>query len=166
MPLSTVGPAWLLASLAAAALAHALIGAVGPWLAADAGAYDEHSHAAVVPVMLIALALAAAALLRIGAGIAARRRGADPVRLVAGEVAGLPALWAPAAIAAGAFAVLVVMEFANIRLLQSGARRRRTRQQSAVGGALGAARGPRSWRSRPRRQSVRRHCERGCRAHH
>lgn len=110
---STVGPAWILASLAAAALAHALIASAGPWLAADADAYGEHAHPSVAPVVLVALALVAAGLLRIGAGVAARRRGTDPVALFAGDVAALPAIVPLVAICAGAFATLIAMEFSE-----------------------------------------------------
>jgi hypothetical protein len=106
-------PTWALASLAAAVLAHALIGSFGAWFGADADAYDARVHGAVVPAVTLALALLAGAFLRVAAGVAAHRERRDPIELLARRFGVMRPAWPVAAVACGALAALIAMEFSE-----------------------------------------------------
>lgn len=105
--------AGLLASLATAAIAHAGIDLVGALLgpSSEADAYADHAHGALGPVILVAVALFAAALLRAGMGAIARRDRVDPVVTLARRFATMRVPGPLYVVACGAFAVLITMEF-------------------------------------------------------
>jgi hypothetical protein len=102
--------AWLLASLTAAAIAHALIGVAG---AAGSGgdAYDEHAHAAVAPVTLAALGLLTGVLLRSAVHRVSRSQVVDPALLLARRFGAMHPLVPSLLVATGAFGALLGMEF-------------------------------------------------------
>jgi hypothetical protein len=102
--------AWLLVSLATAALAHVLIEAIGT-LGASGDAYAEHAHGAVAPVAIGALGLVGAFLLRSAVGSLGRSLAIDPVVLLARRFGAMPPLVPIITVAVGGFATLVAMEF-------------------------------------------------------
>jgi hypothetical protein len=111
--------AWAFAALAAAVLAHALIGAAGTFAGGEADAYDARAHVTVIPALVAALALLTAFAGWIAAGVAARRKRLDPVALIARCFVRVQPPVALAAVTCGATATLLAMEFAE-QLLAAG----------------------------------------------
>jgi hypothetical protein len=116
-------PTWLLASFATAALAHGCIDLLG-----DAGiggdAYATHAHGAVLPVALAALILGAVGLLRSALWALDRAHGRDLIANLGRRCGDVQPVAASIAVAAGAFATLIAMEFVE--------------QRSALGHVVGA----------------------------
>lgn len=101
---------WLLASLATAALSHALIGFLGDAFSGPE-AYDEHGHATVGPVALAALSLVAGVLLRSALRALARPHEPDPILLLARRYGNKQPLLPGVAVAGGGLTTLLAMEF-------------------------------------------------------
>jgi hypothetical protein len=104
--------AGLLASFAAAALAHAAIGLAGR-LMPGGDAYADRAHVAVGPVALAIAALIVAGLGQVALSTLARRGERDPVRRVADRLARVDPRLAVALVAVGGCTTLLGMEFAE-----------------------------------------------------
>jgi hypothetical protein len=101
---------WLLASLATAAVAHALIAIV-----AHAGiaqeTYGRHEHGAVLPVAFAAVILAVSLLLRSALRTVRRSHTLDDVAILAHRCATVRPAVPGLTVAAGGFATLLAIEF-------------------------------------------------------
>ncbi len=102
---------WLLASLATAALAHALIAVVGALLDAGHNAYADHAHATVVPIGLAAVALMATVLWRSAALRISRSQAIDPATLLARRFGAMSPLLPIVTVTMGGLGTLLAMEF-------------------------------------------------------
>jgi hypothetical protein len=104
--------AWLIASCASAALAHALIGMAGQlgWGGSD---YDGRDHGSVGPVAVAAVALIAFGFLAVALRKASGVAGLDPIVLLTRRLRRLDPVLPCCAVAFGCAASLLGMEFAE-----------------------------------------------------
>jgi hypothetical protein len=102
----------VLASLAAAALAHAAIDLAGQ-LALGGDDYAGRDHVAVGPVVLVAAGLLVAGLVHVALAASARREAGDPVLRVVRRLARIDARLTVLSVATGGFLTLLGMEFSE-----------------------------------------------------
>jgi len=102
---------WLLASFLTAACSHALIALAGTVFGMRS--YGEHAHAAVAPVVLVALIVAISLLLRAALRTLDRSQSADDVALLGKRCGEMRPFVPSALVVAGSSITLLAMEFSE-----------------------------------------------------